>query len=912
MKLQTKVFIPVIASLVILGGSMYLLNRQILKELFNKEATKVLIGENKGFNNLLEDRINFVSQYSNMLANTFAIRSAFEGYAQSKNIDVAWNVINSEVDRIKFNGYKSGLIVPPINCHLSSGKVLFRSRSGKKGDNILGERPLIAEALRSKKSISGIEIGKYGLDIRGVSPIMINKKFYGTIETVYPLNQIVDEIRSKESDAYALFVFSAYTNKINNIDSLVSTEDLYEDGLIIRKSNEFKNDEFVKAYKEFLETNNLVLGQNYNHVFIPIQNYKGNEIALLVFQMNNTDFISNMNASSYSLFFIGIIIFLISVLILFLVLNRMVINPIKRVTRVLLELSKGIVADKLKITTKDEVALMQNAINTVNDGMRSVSNFAIEIGNENYEGTFSALSDEDELGNTMLQVRDKLKAVAEQEQQQNIIDEQRNWSVKGQAKFAALLQNDSKKIDEYTYLILSNLISYLNINQGAMFLLAPDDKTLVYSSSYAYDRRKYSDKEFLLGEGLIGNTALERKMTYLTDIPQDYIEITSGLGESAPTSLLIVPLITNDELLGVFELASFRVLQQFELDFCQTIAENIAQSISRFRINSKTEELLEQSKQQTEELSAQEEEMRQNLEEMHATQEEMLRKEAEMSGVVNALNSSTLLVEFNLEGDIINVNDRILTVFGLQSKEEVLGANHKDFYNSEGYTERANELWERISKKETVSRKARVLLPNGNEVWLNETYSPVLDENGGILKVLNISFDITEEENNKQQLNQQHEEMQAQEEEMRQNLEEMQSQEEEMLQNFEEMQATQDELADRESESKALYNSVKQTVLFAEFSLDQKITDINDKFAATFGIDREHMIGKEHKVFASYSSNKDKYARLWKKVLKGEVVNIFSEFNFNDKIFSIEETYSPVVSENGTVLKVINVSVLRS
>jgi len=368
----------------------------------------------------------------------------------------------------------------------------------------------------------------------------------------------------------------------------------------------------------------------------------------------------------------------------------------------------------------------------------------------------------------------------------------------------------------------------------------------------------------------------------------------------------------EQELIGVFELAAFRNLEPFEIEFCEALADNIAQSISRQQVNQQTKELLEQSQQQAEELAAQEEEMRQNLEEMQATQEEMARKEADMTGVVNALNSSTLVVEFDLDGNITNVNDKILKVFGFDAKDQVIGANHKDFYEDENYDEGSQKLWEIISKKETVSRKARVKLPNGKEIWLNETYSPVLDNNGNVKKVLNISFDITEEVINEQQIAQQNEEMQAQEEEMKQNLEEMQAQEEEMRQNMEEMQATQEELHNKESETKALLESVKVTVMLAEFSTEKKIMDINDKFIELFGVSKDMMIGQLHESFGQYSSNANKYERMWRKVLKGEIVNLLSEFKFNGKSFTIEETYSPVKTESGAISKVINVSVLRS
>ena len=912
MKLQSKIFIPVILSLVILGGSMYLLNRKVLNESYNSEIQKVLSDKENAFKKSLRDKLESNLQFSNMIANSYILRSAFVTYEKTNDIDTTWGIINSEVDRFKYGAILSKQTVPTINCYVPPGIAIFRSRSMKRGDNVLNKRRTIEKAINTEKTVFGLEIGSYGLDLRAISPVRVNNKFYGSVEVNSPLVDIIHNFNIDDYEAYAIIVNKELIPRMKKVDAIKHAESFVKENVIVDQTEGFEINVFSKIYKGNLQELETDYGLEYNHLVIPIRNHDNEVVASLIYQMSKKDFIENMNASSYSIFFIGIMIFIISSLILFLVLNRVVINPIKRVTNALGSLSMGRIANEVKVNSKDEVAEMQKALNVVNAGMQKMSDFAIEIGNENYESDFKALSEDDELGNTLIQVRDKLKEVSEQEAIVAKEEKQRKWAAEGHAKFAALLQNNELNLDEYVYNILSNLISYLDINQGAIFLLSKDKKTLIQRATYAYDRRKFSEQEVELGDGLLGNTAIEGKLVYITDLPEDYIHITSGLGNANPTSLLIVPMKDEQELIGVFELAAFRNLEPFEIEFCEALADNIAQSISRQQVNQQTKELLEQSQQQAEELAAQEEEMRQNLEEMQATQEEMARKEADMTGVVNALNSSTLVVEFDLDGNITNVNDKILKVFGFDAKDQVIGANHKDFYEDENYDEGSQKLWEIISKKETVSRKARVKLPNGKEIWLNETYSPVLDNNGNVKKVLNISFDITEEVINEQQIAQQNEEMQAQEEEMKQNLEEMQAQEEEMRQNMEEMQATQEELHNKESETKALLESVKVTVMLAEFSTEKKIMDINDKFIELFGVSKDMMIGQLHESFGQYSSNANKYERMWRKVLKGEIVNLLSEFKFNGKSFTIEETYSPVKTESGAISKVINVSVLRS
>lgn len=209
-------------------------------------------------------------------------------------------------------------------------------------------------------------------------------------------------------------------------------------------------------------------------------------------------------------------------------------------------------------------------------------------------------------------------------------ERKRQWITEGLTTATQLIR-DHDRIEELADHLLSFTIQYVKANQGGLFVLQEQDDTKVLElvAAYAYERKKYLQKQFALGQGLLGQVCLEKQYQYFTQMPDNYFNITSGLGEARPTALLIMPLMINDEVEGALELASFHEFSPHEITFIEKIGENVAAALRNGRLQQQTRMLLENAQQQAEEMRAAEEEMRQNMEELAATQEEMQRKEQE-------------------------------------------------------------------------------------------------------------------------------------------------------------------------------------------------------------------------------------------------------------------------------------------
>jgi PAS domain S-box-containing protein len=443
----------------------------------------------------------------------------------------------------------------------------------------------------------------------------------------------------------------------------------------------------------------------------------------------------------------------------------------------LTQLSKGILPDKeIKINTNDELAEMADNLNTFSRGLKQTTEFATTIGSGNLGTDFKPLSENDILGNSLLEMRANLYKSQQEDEKRQHEDDLRKWANEGLTQFSEILRQSTSNISDLANNVLKNLIHFLNANQGGLFLYNDSDKEDIHLelvSSYAYNQERKKKKKIYLGEGLIGTCAIEKSYVYLTDLPNDYLTITSGLGGSNPSSLLIMPLKVEEQIFGVLEIASFRKLERHEIDFVEKVSESIASTLSIAKINQRTAELLTQSQQQAEEMASQEEEMRQNLEELQATQEESARKEAEMQSILNAVHSSSLVIEYDLSGRITSVNESFCRTLNLQ-KEQAIGRSQDEFRDTTDENSMQDaDFWSRVKDGEVIKRTDKYLV-SGEEHWLQQVFTPILDSDGFPYKILNMATDITANKKQEIELQVQAQKMVIQEDKLRQNLEELQ------------------------------------------------------------------------------------------------------------------------------------------
>jgi GAF domain-containing protein len=276
----------------------------------------------------------------------------------------------------------------------------------------------------------------------------------------------------------------------------------------------------------------------------------------------------------------------------------------------------------------DEIGSLTGHVNGILEQLKDATEFVSSIAQGKLDLDYKSLdsqytSGKNKLADSLISMQEKLKEM-------NVTDQQRNWANEGLTKFVDILRSSNDNISTLGDKIISNLVQYTGSNQGGLYILNDEDehnKFLELVSLFAFNTKKFENQKVKLGEGILGQTFLEKETTLLTQIPDDYVRITSCLGDANPRSLLFVPLKVDKEVYGIVELASFDSYDEHEVQFVEKLAETIASTLASVKAAQKNKHLIEQFQQQTEEMRAQEEEMRQNMEELQATQEEMARKE---------------------------------------------------------------------------------------------------------------------------------------------------------------------------------------------------------------------------------------------------------------------------------------------
>ncbi|MFF8845025.1 HAMP domain-containing protein [Streptomyces sp. NPDC015127] len=355
-------------------------------------------------------------------------------------------------------------------------------------------------------------------------------------------------------------------------------------------------------------------------------------------------------------------------------------GQVRQIATVTTAIAKGDLTRKIDIDARGEILELKTTINTMVDQLSSfaeeVTRVAREVGTDgqlggqarvrDVDGTWRDLTESvnEMAGNLTRQVRaiaavatavtrgdlnlkidvdaageiqvlqDNINTMIANLRDTTLANEEQDWLKGNLARISGLMQG-RRDLDDVASLIMSELTPVVSAQHGAFFLAMPtgsgpevsdggESYELVMRGSYGYSAG-LMPTSFRPGETLIG-TAAEEKRTIQVNVPPGYLKISSGLGEASPAYVIVLPVLFEGKVLGVIELASFQPFTQIQRDFLNQIAEMIATSVNTISVNTKTEVLLKQSQELTEQLRERSAELENRQKALQASNAELEEK----------------------------------------------------------------------------------------------------------------------------------------------------------------------------------------------------------------------------------------------------------------------------------------------
>ncbi|CAL9432485.1 HAMP domain-containing protein [Streptomyces sp. ICN988] len=365
--------------------------------------------------------------------------------------------------------------------------------------------------------------------------------------------------------------------------------------------------------------------------------------------------------------------------------NQMASNltgQVRNIAMVTTAIAKGDLTKKIDIDARGEILELKTTINTMVDQLSSfaeeVTRVAREVGTEgqlggqarvrDVDGTWRDLTESvnEMAGNLTRQVRaiarvatavtrgdlnlkidvdasgeiselqDYINKMIANLRDTTIANKEQDWLKGNLARISGLMQG-RRDLQDVASLIMSELTPVVSAQHGAFFLAMPlvDGQEQAGAEGDAYELRMLGSygysmgsmpTSFRPGEALVGTAAKEKRTILVENAPTGYLKISSGLGEAPPAQVIVLPVLFEGQVLGVIELASFTPFTHIQKDFLNQIAEMIATSVNTISVNTKTEVLLKQSQELTEQLRDRSEELEQRQKALQSSNAELEEK----------------------------------------------------------------------------------------------------------------------------------------------------------------------------------------------------------------------------------------------------------------------------------------------
>lgn len=569
----------------------------------------------------------------------------------------------------------------------------------------------------------------YTIDTR----IMLDGVFIGMISIEHTIDDLYDMLKSMPLDYAGRPFIVANNGKIFGHSNSKYDNTLFLDAYYgVDRNNElikYLSDGIVGS-TEYADSTHLTL--------IPIYVRDNGRPWTLVSEVGTTR-IFRQSIIKVSQFFILTFFGLAAIVLFTLIFVKRNTSPLKNIQDVIRKIDLG-EYDKIHLleSADDEIQECYDTVNTLALKISKTSEFANSMGQGDLNIQYNP-ENPNALDIALLNMQKNLVKAQYEEENRKKENEKLSWSQNGLAQLGEYLRMNNTDISEFAYNVVSFLVKYLDSLQGGLFVTVKEGETkyLNLEAAYAFDRKKQLEGRVEFGESLVGRCAIEKKSIFLTDVPDGYLYITSGLGENKPKCILLVPLVFEDEVHGVIEIASLNMIEKYQQQFLENVAERIASTISNIKKNINSAELLEKFRQQSDALAIRQREVEQSIKNIDKSRNEVSLKEYEIDAIIDVLSQDCIIMRYDTDGRVTDIRDLTLEQTGYKSSEilghylkEILAMTKNDMENFDIFW---NEIIQGVKQTRKFTR---------GETLYRETFSLISDEKGRPYKVISVAVPI--------------------------------------------------------------------------------------------------------------------------------------------------------------------------
>ena len=319
------------------------------------------------------------------------------------------------------------------------------------------------------------------------------------------------------------------------------------------------------------------------------------------------------------------------------------------------------------------------------------------------------------------------------------------WIKSGIDKLTSVMRKEYDNPLLHASEVVNMLVKFLNIPIGAIYNIKEENgkQYVEMMASFAYGKEKQLYQKIAVGEGIVGTAASEKKTLNLTSVPEGYFNIISGFGEARPKNILVSPIKLNEDIYGVFELASLTRFKQEEIEFVEEVCKTVAYSFAISKVYLDTLYQFESVNMEVAQLEAENASLTNDYDELSASYKKLTEKGADDSFIVDKLSSIALIVDLDLEGNILEINEGFEKFFK-SARLKVLHSNFREYMSdinlSKDYD--IEPIWRdvRAGIQHETNQKIKLI---DREYVLNQHFFPIKDEMGRVKKIKVIAFDFS-------------------------------------------------------------------------------------------------------------------------------------------------------------------------